>query len=337
MSDYWRGRKVLVTGAFGFIGSHIAELLVSRGARVTATVSPVRGRAGTAHLPALRERIELIEGDLTDATTCLAACRNQEVIINAAHADGSVAFKRARPAFIFRENMLITLHMLEAARRCGSERALLISSTEVYPPEASVPTPEHEGRLGQPDAATDGYAWSKRMSEFAAELCAREHGMKIAIARPGNIYGPRDSLDSARGRVIPMLIQHALERDDPLLIWGSGQQVRTFLYVEDLARGLLDLVERHPTSEPINFGGEEEICIRDLATLIVRLSGRQVPVICDPSKPAGPLYRAAATARARQVLGFRPQVPLEQGLRLTIEAYRRQAAQQGRGYQRTTG
>jgi len=330
-SNYWCGRHVLVTGASGFIGSHVTELLVARGAKVTATTPLSPNHINSLNLQSVRERITVTAVDLTRLEDCMKVCRNQEVVINAAHVDGSVAFKQARPAFIFRQNMLITLNMLEAACRNNVDRFLVMSSAEVYPPEAPVPAPESEGFMGLPSRLTDGYAWSKRMSEFAAEVFAREYGLKVAIARPSNVYGPRDHFDAHKGRVIPMFIKRIFQGEEVITIWGTGEQMRSFLYVEDLARGLLDLVEKHPQCDPINFSGVEEITIKGLARLIVTLSGKEVEIVCDPTKPSGPSRRISDTTKARQVLGFTPTTSLERGLRRTIEAYRQQIVCNGAG------
>lgn len=322
-SNYWNGRHVVVTGASGFIGSHVTELLVAKGAKVTATTPLVHPRANSLNLQSVSEKVAIVPSELTRLENCLQVCHNQEVVINAAHVDGSVAFKRARPAHIFRRNMLITLNMLEAALRSKVDRFLVMSSTEVYAPDAPIPTRESEGLSGLPARLTDGYTWSKRMSELAAEFFAREYGLKVAIARPGSTYGPRDDFDERRGRVIPMLIKKVCGGDESVTIWGTGEQRRSFLYVEDLARGLLDLVEKHPQCDPINFSSDEQITIRGLAELIVRLSGRSVRILCDPDKPSGPMDRTADNTKAKQILDFRETTPLETGLRRTIDMYRK--------------
>jgi nucleoside-diphosphate-sugar epimerase len=324
--SFWRERRVLVTGAAGFIGSHIAETLINQGACVTAAVFAAKGQNTRLNLRDIENLVKIMPLDLSDADACLRACHDQEIVFSIAHVDGSASYKRDRPAFIFRQNMFITLNILEAARQSGVERFLVMSSAEIYSPEVPAPIRETDGFAGWPSRQSDAYAWSKRMSEFAAEVYSREHGMKVAIARPSNIYGPRDNFDPARGRVIPMFIRKALYGPGPIEIWGTGEQTRSFLYVTDLARGLLDLVERYPTSDPVNFSGERQISIANLARLISQLCGGRTAVVCDATKPAGPANRTLSGVKSQEVVGFFEKVGLEEGLQRTIDFYREQMA-----------
>jgi nucleoside-diphosphate-sugar epimerase len=158
------------------------------------------------------------------------------------------------------------------------------------------------------------------MSELATQLFAHEYGVPVAIARPANVYGPGDDPDPGRGRVIPAFIRSVFE-GQPIVIWGDGEQVRSFLYVEDLARGILDLAEKHAVCSPVNFSGEA-ISVRGLAEMIMRIAGRTVEIRCERDKPAGAPVRVFDNSKAEQVLGFRPRVSLEEGLARTVAAYR---------------
>jgi len=328
MSEFWRNRRVLVTGAEGFIGSHVVPLLTSQGARVVASGSMTRPGCVTRLYEMGCQDVRTV--DLTRGEECRSVCVDQDVVLNLAHTDGSVAFKLSRPASIFRRNMLTTLNMLDAACAAGVERFLVVSSSEVYASDAVTPIPESAPFPSLTGRAEDGYAWSKRITEITAGLYMRERGLKVAIARPNNIYGPGDHYNEIRGRVIPTFIHDVFTRPDALVIWGSGEQIRTFLYADDLARGLLDLTERYAVCDPVNFGGEEEVTIRGVAELIVRLSGRGVGVVCDQSKPAGFPKRTVDGTKAQQVIGFRPAVSLESGLRRTIAAYRQTILENGK-------
>jgi GDP-L-fucose synthase len=328
MSDHWSGKKVLVTGGSGFIGSHVVDRLVSLGAQVTATV--FQDPVNLSNLDHVKDQIRMRVVDLTRLDDCMEICQGQDTVFNIAHADGSVVFKKNRPAYILRQNMLITLNMLEAASRNQVQRFMVTSSAEVYPHDSPVPTAEGEA-FTKSDRLADGYTWSKRMSELAAGVWTHEHTLQVAIARPNNIYGTRDYFDEERGRVIPMFIKHAVEEDKPIVIWGNGDAIRTFLYVEDLARGLVDLVEKHPKCDAVNLGGDEEISLRDLAALVLKLSGSKVEVICDTSKPSGAPKRTTDINKAQQILGFRPNISLAAGLAKTIEAYKKKLAGNKKG------
>jgi GDP-L-fucose synthase len=159
------------------------------------------------------------------------------------------------------------------------------------------------------------------MSEFSAQSYAREYGLKIAIARPSNVYGPRDRFDQTRSRIIPALIMKAIENSKTLPIWGSGEQIRSFLYVKDLSKGLVRLIDKLPEPDPVNFAGNEEITIRQLAELILRLMGKTAKITLDAEKPSGPQRRLLDISKAKEALGWVPTTTLKEGLQATIDFY----------------
>jgi len=319
---FWDRKKVLVTGGGGFIGSHLVERLV-RGARgVRVTVADHRGDMKKRNLAAVWKDIRFVHAELDDPKTALRLCRGQDVVINMAASVGGVGWNSAHPGSLFRDNMRLGVDVLEAARVAGVSRYLVVSSACVYPRDCTIPTPEAEGFRDAPERTNEGYGWAKRMQEYLGRAYAEEYGMSVAIARPYNAYGPRDHFEPGRSHVIAALVQRVCDGEDPVLVWGDGSATRSFLYVDDFARGLLETAEKYPRADPINIGADDEISVKELAETIVRLAGTGAKLAFDPSKPAGQPRRRCDVAKAKKAIGFEARVGLEEGLAKTIAWYR---------------
>ncbi|GIW61553.1 MAG: GDP-L-fucose synthase [Patescibacteria group bacterium] len=318
--NFWREKKVLVTGGVGFIGSHLVEKLFNLGANVTVlSRSPIE----KTYINYLADKITFIRGDCTNTKDAESACFGQEIVMNLAAKVGGIEYNRTHQATMLRENLMIATTMLEAARRAGVKRFLVTSSACVYPRNASIPTPEEEGFKDEPEPTNGGYGWAKRMSERLGKYYAEEYGMKIAIVRPYNCYGPRDHFDPTRSHVIPALIKRVFEGENPLKVWGSGYQTRAFLYVEDLVNGMIQAIEKYPVPDPINLGTDEEVSIKDLVNKIVTISGIKTEVVFDTSKPDGSPRRQSDNKKAKEKIGFEAKIPLDEGLKRTIEWYKK--------------
>lgn len=316
---FWSNKRVLVTGGTGFIGSHTVEMLLALGAKVRVIDNLENGDLG--NLSGVKDNIEFIEGDLRNFNNCLKSVQGMDVVINIAAKVGGIEFNRLHPATMFYDNILINTNMLEAARQSDVERFLVVSSACVYPRHCKIPTPETEGFVGVPEPTNDGYGWAKRMAEVQAEAYHREFNMKVGIVRPYNAYGPRDHFDTEKGHVIAALIKRIFNGENPLVVWGDGEQSRAFLYVSDFVRGLLMAIEKYPVPDPLNLGTYEEVKIKDLVKLIIKHSGKKVDAVFDISKPSGQPRRNCDVGKAREKIGFETKVGLEEGIKKTIKWY----------------
>ena len=317
---FWKDKKVLVTGGAGFVGSHLVEILVGSEARVTVVDNLENGSLD--NLRKVKNNIRFIKSDLRKFKESKESCRDQEIVMNLAAKVGGIEYNWTHLGTMFKDNILINTNTLEAAREAKVERFLVVSSACVYPRDCTIPTPEEEGFKGVPEPTNEGYGWAKRMAEVQGRLYAQEFGMKIGIVRPYNAYGPRDNFDPEKSHVIPALIKRIFDGEDPLVVWGNGEQSRAFLCVEDFARGLIEVIEKYPVPDPINIGTDEEIKIKDLIRLILKLSGKNPQVFFDTSKPTGQPRRNCDTRKAKEEIGFEAKVSLKEGLKKTIDWYR---------------
>jgi len=320
MNNFWKDKKVLVTGGAGFIGSHVVEKLVERGAIVSVLDNLKNGSIN--NISYIKDKVNFIKDDCTDLKAAQNACRGQEVVMNLAARVGGIEYNRTHQATMMRDNLLIGAVMIEAARTENVKRFLVVSSACVYSNNCSVPTPESEGFLDEPEKTNGGYGWAKRMAEKEGKYFAEEFNMEVAIVRPYNCYGPRDHFDPETSHVIPALIKRVFDGENPVKVWGSGNQTRAFLYVEDLAEGMILAIEKYPVPDPVNLGTDEEVSIKTLIEKIIKLSGMDTSVEFDTSKPDGSLRRNSDNAKAKKKLGFESKISLDEGLKRTITWYR---------------
>jgi GDP-L-fucose synthase len=316
---FWKNKKILVTGGAGFIGSHLVQALLDRGATVRVVDSLENG--SLENLSLSEGVIEHVQADLSNFENCLAACAGMDAVFGCAAKVAGVAYNSSHPAEMFRANTRIGLNLLEATRKLDVERTLVVSSACVYRRNSTVPTPESEGFMEDPEPSNLGYGWAKRVLELQARMYSEEYGVKIAIVRPFNTYGPRDHFDPEYGHVIPSLIKKATEGQNPIVVWGDGTQTRSFIYVTDVVKGMLLALEKYPVADPVNIGNEEEVTVAKLARQIVDLSGTRASIQFDVTRPSGQPRRVPDVTKARQRLGFESKIRLHDGLKKTIDWY----------------
>lgn len=314
---FWNGKRVLVAGGGGFVGSHLVEILLKQGSKVRVVGQSEK----PINLNSCLEEVDYAKVDLSEIEDCVRSVHGMDVVFSLAAKVAGIEYNVAHPAEMFQTNILLNLNMLEASRIENVERYQCTSSTCVYPRHCKVPTPETEGFKKNPESTVLGYGWAKRFAELQARFYAREYGMKIAIIRSTNAYGPRDNFAPKTSHVIPSLIRKISTSNDSVTLWGSGNQTRSFIYVEDLARAMMEVTEKYAIADPINIGTEEEITIKRLAYLIAELSGKNLSFKFDLTKPVGQPRKFADITKAKKKINWKPQVSLREGIKKTIEWY----------------
>ncbi|MCL4531766.1 MAG: NAD-dependent epimerase/dehydratase family protein, partial [Actinobacteria bacterium] len=312
---FYRGKKVLVTGGTGFVGTHLVEELTRAGAKVRIPIhreSPV----------VADDRLEEVRADLTREEDCVRVCTGVDFVFHAAGAVAAAGTTARNPMAAITTNLILTAQMLQAAWSSSVKRFLLFSSSTGYP-AADHPIKEEEMWAGPTHPSYFGYGWMRRYLERMGEFVASRSEMKIALVRPTAVYGRWDNFDPATSHVVPALIRKAVDRADPYEVWGTGDEVRDFLHITDLARGCLLMLEKHATCDPVNLGYGRAVTIKDVVAAILRAANYEnAPVVFDASKPTTIPFRMVDTGKARRLLGFEPRVSLEDGLADTVRWYR---------------
>jgi nucleoside-diphosphate-sugar epimerase len=318
----WAGRRVLVTGGAGFVGSYLVEDLLAQGAEVRVVDDMSSGSpSNLAHL----SHVELLEGDLRDPETARTFVSGMDVVLHlAARAYGMLRSMENNPE-VLRDNSLMALHVLDACVEAGVERALMVSSSCVYPDDAPIPTPELPVNQGLPESVNEGYGWGKRLVEIQSRYIHEKHGLPIAIVRPFNAYGGRYRWQGEASHVVPSLVKKVLDRNGPVVVWGSGQQVRDLLHARDFALGFRLATECAVDCDPINLAGGTAVKLVDLVHRIAEVAEIvDVEVELDRSRPDGrPRKQADLTKLQRKVPAFCQTVSLEEGLTDMVEWYER--------------
>jgi nucleoside-diphosphate-sugar epimerase len=318
----WAGRRVLVTGGAGFVGSYLVDDLLAQGAevRVVDDIS-----SGSPNNLANLSDVELIQGDLRDPGIARTSVSGMDVVLHlAARAYGMVRSMENNPE-VLRDNSLMAFHVLDACVEAGVERVLMVSSSCVYADDAPIPTPELPVNQGLPESVNEGYGWAKRLLEIQSRYVYEKHGLPIAIVRPFNAYGGRYRWQGESSHVVPSLVKKVLDRNGPVVVWGSGRQVRDLLHARDFALGFRLATECATDCDPINLAGGDAVNLVDLVGKVAEVAGiRDVEVDLDRSRPDGrPRKQADLTKLRSRVPAFRQTITLEQGLTDMIEWYER--------------
>ena len=303
---FWSGKTVAVTGGAGFLGRRTVAMLDDLGADVNVVRS--------------------VEHDLRDRAACFDALRDKQVVIHLAANVGGIGYNRRNPGPLAHDNLAMGLNVFEASRELGVEKLVAACSVCAYPKFTPVPFREDDIWNGYPEESNAPYGLAKKMLLVLSDSYRRQYGLDSCAPVMANLYGPGDNFDLEDSHVIAAMIHKyvlAVEHgESEVVLWGTGEPSREFLYVDDAARALLLSAERLDSSEPVNIGTGTETKIRDLAELICGLTGFEGKTVWDSSRPDGQPKRYLDTSRARELIGFEAEMPLEEGLRRTIESFR---------------
>jgi len=305
MHAYWQGKRVLVTGGAGFIGSFVVQALRRRGVPDGMILTP---RSRTC--------------DLRVPENCRNAVRDRDIVIHLAAPTGGIAFSRSHPASQFRDCTRINLNMLEAAREARVGKLVALGNLLAYPATAESPLREEHLHDGPVASTHLGIGQAKRNMVSLAQMYFHEYGMSVVNVLSANAYGPQDRFEGPDSHVIPATIAKCFREED-LVVWGDGSPTRDFLFVEDIAEGILLAAERLEPPGYVNLASGQEVSIADLVRLIAERCGFRRRIVFDTSKGSGDPRRVASTDQAARLIGFSPRVTLGDGLQRTIDWYRK--------------
>ncbi len=310
--NFYKGKKVLVTGGTGLIGRPLVEMLIDRGAKVFVVSLDDPSRAP--------KKCKFVRADLREFSNCMSVCKDMDIVFHLAGIKGSPKMTEKQPASFFVPTISFNTNVMEAARRQGVLRYLFTSTVGVYAPAEVF----YEDDVWKTfPSVNDRFAgWAKRMGELQAQAYKIEYGWdKISIVRPANVYGPYDNFDPGTAMVIPSLIKRALDGENPLVVWGDGSPIRDFIYSKDVALGMMLAIEKG-VDIPVNLGSGTGVTIKNLAETITRLvPGGPIRIVWDKAKPKGDKKRLMDMTRAKKLLRFKPTISLEQGIKETMDWY----------------
>ncbi|MDD2670918.1 MAG: GDP-L-fucose synthase [Syntrophales bacterium] len=302
--------RIAVTGGNGFLGRHVVARLREKGARNVFT-------------------FRSSEFDLVDPEQIrkMYDAFSPEIVIHLAARVGGIGFNRENPAVLFYDNLMMGVQTMHEGWRRGIRKFVALGTICAYPKFTPVPFREEDIWSGYPEETNAPYGLAKKMMLVQAQAYRKQFGYNAVYLLPVNLYGPGDNFDPRVSHVIPALIKKCvdavLRSENEIVVWGTGAATREFLYVEDAAEAIVLAAEKYDKEDPLNIGAGFEISIRELLDIIVELTGYRGRIKWDASLPDGQPRRMLDTSRAFREIGFRASTDFREGLKRTIEYYKR--------------
>lgn len=305
-----KNKKIIVTGGAGFLGKYVVKKLKEKECK-------------DIFIP-LIEDYDLRD---LDAIKRMYKDANADIVIHLAAIVGGIGANRENPATFFYDNLIMGIQLMEQARLHNIEKFIAIGTICAYPKYTPVPFKEEDLWNGYPEETNAPYGLAKKMLLVQSQAYRAQYGFNSIYLLPVNLYGPGDNFDPKSSHVIPALIKKfyeaKLNNNDEVIVWGTGKASREFLYVEDCAEAIILATERYDKSDPVNIGAGFEITIKNLAEKIKEIIGFSGKVIWDTSKPDGQPRRCLDTTKAEREFGFKAKTDFDEGLKKTIEWYKK--------------
>lgn len=308
--NFWKSKRVLVTGGSGFLGSHLTKVLEEKGAHV---ITP------------LHTQYDFVDGG--QVRKMYTDNPKLGMVIHLAARVGGIGANREHPGSFFYDNLMMGAQLMHEAYLHKIPKFVALGTVCAYPKFTPVPFNEDDLWDGYPEETNAPYGLAKKMLLVQSQSYREEYGYNSIFLLPVNLYGPGDNFDPETSHVIPALIKKCVDavenKDEKIVVWGDGSPTREFLYVEDAVQAILLAAEKYNKSEPVNLGSAFEISIKDLIKTIVKETGFKGKIIWDTSKPNGQPRRKLDTGRAEKEFGFKSKTTFAEGLHKTIEWYQR--------------
>lgn len=317
---FWKNKKVLVTGGASFIGSHIVDRLLEKGAKVSVVDNLSSGKIYNIKEHIKKGRVEFLKYDLKDSRLVKKAVKGRQIVFHLAADHGGrgyVDLHQAGPA----SNLLLDGNVFWNSLQAGVEKVVYASSGCVYPNYLQKDTGKKiylkEDFVRPPYDADNMYGWAKLMAELALKAYYKEYGLKSCSLRYFTVYGPR----GVENHAVIAMIARSFIKQDPFEVWGTGRQIRNWTFIDDIVSGTILAAEKIDDATAVNLGTMERIRVIDAAKEVLRFTGRRAKIVLRKNMPCGPLNRVADNSLAKKLLGWRPKVKFMDGLHKTIEWY----------------